>query len=235
MKLKKFLPYAAAAMCLSAFLLLMIHSTGRITVNTSAVPRTAPVRVLIDPGHGGEDGGAVCDGVTEQGINLAISRDTADLLKLFGFDVSMTRDSDAAVTDEGRDIKQRKNNDMKARLRMYNSTANQAVISIHQNKFSGSSPHGAQVFYSPNHENSAVLAEKLRFSITSMLQSDNARECKAAGKEIYLLKNAQCPAVLVECGFLSNSAERGKLITDGYQKQMALAVATGFINYCNTK
>lgn len=234
MKLRKILPYAAAALCLTVFLLLMINSAAKITVNTSAVPQSKPVRVLIDPGHGGEDGGAVCGGVAEQGINLAISRDTADLLRLFGFEVIMTRDSDAAVTSEGKDIKQRKNNDMKARLKMYNAPENQAVISIHQNKFSDPNSHGAQVFYSPNHEKSAAMAEKLRFSITSLLQPENKRECKAAGKEIYLLKNAECPAVLVECGFLSNSTEREKLVTEIYQKQMALAIATGFINYCNT-
>ena len=209
----------------------MIKSTGRITLNTSAEAQEKKPVLIIDAGHGGEDGGAVVGDVLEKDINLDISYDTADLLKLFGFDVSMTRSSDNALTNEGKDVKQRKYNDMKMRLDMYNSSADNVIISIHQNKFSSASSHGAQVFYSPNNENSLRLAESMRNSVVSMIQPDNERECKKAGKEIYLLKNTDNPAVIVECGFISNQNERKLLLEKSYQKKMALAVTTGFLDY----
>ena len=231
MKLKKLLPAAAIMLCITVFVMLMIKSTDRLTLNTSAEAQEKKPNLIIDAGHGGEDGGAVVGDVLEKDINLDISNDTADLLKLFGFDVSMTRSSDNALTNEGKDVKLRKYNDMKMRLDMYNSSADNVIISIHQNKFSSASSHGAQVFYSPNNEYSLQLAESMRNSIVSMIQPDKERECKKAGKEIYLLKNTDNPAVIVECGFISNQNERKLLLEKSYQKKMALAVTTGFLDY----
>ena len=233
MKRKQLLSAAIILLCLSFFLFLMLRSTRRITLETAAPVRTLPP-VLIDPGHGGEDGGAVSGDVLEKHINLAVSHDVADLLRLCGYTVSMTRDTDDALTNEGEDVRKRKYNDMKMRLDLYNATPDNVVVSIHQNKFDAAASHGAQVFYSPNHPNSAVLAEALRKSVTGMLQPDNTRTCKAAGKEIFLLKNARVPAVIVECGFISNRQERELLVTDDYQKQLALAIAAGLMNYVNT-
>ncbi len=233
MKRKQLLSAAIILLCLSVFLFLMLRSTRRITLETAAPVRTLPP-VLIDPGHGGEDGGAVSGDVLEKHINLAVSHDVADLLRLCGYTVSMTRDTDDALTNEGEDVRKRKYNDMKMRLDLYNATPDNVVVSIHQNKFDAAASHGAQVFYSPNHPNSAVLAEALRKSVTGMLQPDNTRTCKAAGKEIFLLKNARVPAVIVECGFISNRQERDLLVTDDYQKQLALAIAAGLMNYVNT-
>ncbi|MBQ5744624.1 MAG: N-acetylmuramoyl-L-alanine amidase [Ruminococcus sp.] len=233
MKRKQLLSAAIILLCLSVFLFLMLRSTRRITLETAAPVRTLPP-VLIDPGHGGEDGGAVSGDVLEKHINLAVSHDVADLLRLCGYTVSMTRDTDDALTNEGEDVRKRKYNDMKMRLDLYNATPDNVVVSIHQNKFDAAASHGAQVFYSPNHPNSAVLAEALRKSVTGMLQPDNTRTCKAAGKEIFLLKNARVPAVIVECGFISNRQERELLVTDDYQKQLALAIVAGLMNYVNT-
>ena len=231
MKLKKLLPAAAIMLCITVFVMLMIKSTDRLTLNTSAEAQEKKPNLIIDAGHGGEDGGAVVGDVLEKDINLDISNDTADLLKLFGFDVSMTRSSDNALTNEGKDVKLRKYNDMKMRLVMYSSSADNVIISIHQNKFSRAASHGAQVFYSPNNEYSPQLAESMRNSIVSMIQPDNERECKKAGKEIYLLKNTNNPAVIVECGFISNQNECKLLLDKSYQKKMALAVTTGFLDY----
>ena len=233
MKRKQLLSAAIILLCLSVFLFLMLRSTRRITLETAAPVRTLPP-VLIDPGHSGEDGGAVSGDVLEKHINLAVSHDVADLLRLCGYTVSMTRDTDDALTNEGEDVRKRKYNDMKMRLDLYNATPDNVVVSIHQNKFDAAASHGAQVFYSPNHPNSAVLAEALRKSVTGMLQPDNTRTCKTAGKEIFLLKNARVPAVIVECGFISNRQERELLVTDDYQKQLALAIAAGLMNYVNT-
>ncbi|MBQ5629372.1 MAG: N-acetylmuramoyl-L-alanine amidase, partial [Ruminococcus sp.] len=176
MKRKQLLSAAIILLCLSVFLFLMLRSTRRITLETAAPVRTLPP-VLIDPGHGGEDGGAVSGDVLEKHINLAVSHDVADLLRLCGYTVSMTRDTDDALTNEGEDVRKRKYNDMKMRLDLYNATPDNVVVSIHQNKFDAAASHGAQVFYSPNHPNSAVLAEALRKSVTGMLQPDNTRTC----------------------------------------------------------
>ena len=234
MKRKRVLFAVLVIICFALFTALMIRSTENIGLSVSAVPERKAQKVLIDPGHGGEDGGAVTGDVLEKNINLSISRDTSDLLTFLGFDVFMTRTTDNALTSEGEDVKKRKYNDMKMRLDMYNSPENDLVVSIHQNKFSVASSKGTQVFYSPNNEKSAYLAECIRFSVKEMLQPGNERECKAAGKEIYLLKNTEKPAVIVECGFISNREELKKLLDEEYQKQMSLAVATGIINYCNT-
>lgn len=234
MKIKSILCVTAVVISLAVFSYLMLSSAQRVSLQVTAQPSKPMPNVLIDPGHGGEDGGAVSDDVLEKVINLSISHDTADLIKLFGFPVSMTRTTDDALTDEGDNVKARKYNDMKMRLEMYNSSKNNVILSIHQNKFSNSQSHGAQMFYSPNNPNSALLAESIRFSVFSALQPENERECKAAGKEIYLLKNTTNPAVIVECGFISNQAEREKLVTEEYQKDIALTIVTGFIDYYNT-
>ena len=125
-------------------------------------------------------------------------------------------------------------NDMKKRLQIFNAAQNNVVMSIHQNQFSNTSSHGTQVFYSPNHENSLRLADAIKHSVTAQLQPENERQSKPAGKEIFLLKNATVPAVIVECGFLSNPAEREKLIQDSYQKDISFAITTGFLDYWNT-
>lgn len=234
MRRKRILFAVAVIICFALFTALMIRSTDNIGLDVSALPERKIPGVLIDPGHGGEDGGAVTGDVLEKNINLSVSQDTADLLTFFGFDVNMTRTTDNALTNEGEDVKKRKYNDMKMRLDMYNSSENELVVSIHQNKFSNSASYGSQVFYSPNNEKSAYLAECIRFSVKQMLQPENERECKAAGREIYLLKNTDKPAVIVECGFISNKEEREKLLDEEYQKQISLAVSTGIINYCNT-
>lgn len=234
MKLKNTLSAAAVLLCLSVFVLLMVRAANRIPLTASAdLMKKAPC-VLIDAGHGGEDGGAVVGEVKEKDINLAVSRDTADLLRLCGCAVSMTRDSDDALTREGETVKKRKYNDMRLRLEQYNAAEGNVIISIHQNKFSNASSKGTQVFYSPNNGKSAVLAECIRLSAVSVLQPDNQRENKAAGNDIYLLKNTGNPAVLVECGFLSNREEREQLVTDRYQKQMAMTIAAGYLHFFNT-
>jgi len=225
----------AVIVSLTVFSFLMLKSAKNIKLDTASYALKPMPNVIIDAGHGGEDGGAVVNNVVEKDINLAISRDTGDLLNFLGYKVTMSRTDDSSLSDDGESIKKRKNNDMKARLKLFNSDKNNLIISIHQNKFSNSSSHGTQVFYSPNNEKSKVLADCIKLSVKSSLQPDNERESKAAGKGIYLLKNTTQPAVIVECGFISNKEECQLLLDQSYQKQMALAIATGFLDYQNTK
>lgn len=216
-----------------SFVFLMFQAV--LKVNASALENGADkqITVLIDPGHGGEDGGAVSDdGIVEKGINLAISTYLKEFYTLSGYNVLMTRSDDNTMGDQSLPtLKERRLSDMHERLDFYNSDEIDFVVSIHQNKFTESKYNGAQVFYSPNDEKSGVLAECLRKAIVGFLQPDNERELKKAGTDIYLLNNCQNPAVLVECGFLSNPEETAKLNNPEYQKQMAFTIYCGTLEY----
>lgn len=187
--------------------------------------------ILIDPGHGGMDGGAVAaDGTQEKTINLAISKPLADLLRVFGYTVRTSRDADVSIHDaDANSIKEKKVSDIHNRLDLAQSSL--ITISIHQNKFPQTQYSGTQVFYSANNPASEGLAASVRESVLTLLQPDNTRQLKKADSNIYLLHNATPPAILVECGFLSNEAEREKLKATDYQQQMAFAIAGGVLKY----
>ncbi len=193
--------------------------------------------VIIDAGHGGEDGGAVgVNGAMEKEINLKIALELEKYLRQNNFNVVMIRNGDYSVGDQSlSSIAERKRSDTKNRLRTVEKTGDCILISIHQNHFSESQYDGAQVFYSGNKEESAVLAECIRQNIVFSLQPENHRENKQADKNIYILYNCHVPAVLVECGFLSNPAEAEKLCTESYQKDMAAAIYNGIIDYLQGK
>lgn len=222
-KALRFLCFMGAAVCM------ITGSCGRPYSAVEASPGTGVV--LIDPGHGGLDGGAVAaDGTAEKNINLAIALDLRDMLFISGFTVQMTRKTDVSIHEEGlSSISQQKVSDMRCRLALYESA--QTVISIHQNHFGVPKYHGTQVFYSPNHQGSAHLASCIRESVISELQPTNTRELKKASDGIYLLYHTTRPAVLVECGFLSNPEERESLKKVAYQQRMAFAIAGGYWRY----
>ena len=235
MKVKKFIFPCICLVLLTAFVLLMISAAFNIKVSVSSGNVKSMPTIVIDAGHGGEDGGAVSDsGVLEKDINLSIANDTSALFYLLGFDVTQTRKTDIAL-DNGEDtIRKRKVSDMKKRLEIFNSSKENTIISIHQNKFSESKYHGTQIFYSPNNPKSKQLADSIKYSVKSLLQPDNERECKKADSGIYLLKNTNNPAVIVECGFISNGEECKNLLDSQYQKQMAYSITAGFLSYYNT-
>lgn len=236
MNCRKILFSTLCIILLISFLILMISAVPSITLMTSSDALKNVPTVVIDAGHGGEDGGAVnSDGVLEKDINLDISLKTADLLNFLGFDVKMTRTDDNALSGNEQTVHARKVADMNKRLEIYNSSDNNVVISIHQNKFEQAKYHGTQVFYSPNNENSKEIAECAKFAVKKLIQPDNERECKKADSGIYLLKNAKSPAIIVECGFISNNEECNNLLNETYQKQMSFAIVSGFLDYNITK
>lgn len=191
--------------------------------------------VLIDPGHGGEDGGATAsDGTLEKNINLAIGLYLRDMLTIWGYPVAMTRQTDVSIhSPEYSSTRDMKVSDMRNRLALYQQA--QTVIAIHQNHFAVAKYSGAQVFYSGNHEHSELLALSIQASVVANLQPDNTRQIKKATDGIYLLHHTKRPAVLVECGFLSNADERECLKTPGYQQQVAATVLAGYFDYENIK
>ncbi len=188
--------------------------------------------VIIDAGHGGFDGGAVAyDGTVEKDINLNISLTLAKLLKQNGFCVIMTRTADVSTEDtESQEIASKKRSDLKNRLELMNDYPNGIFVSIHLNKFTTSAAFGSQVFYSDN-ENAKALGEYIQRSVVGLIQHDNVRVNKKATSSTYLLYKATIPAVLVECGFLSNKAELEKLKDINYQNKMAFSIYCGILEY----
>lgn len=220
------------AVLLISFCIVMFSAFSNITAHTSADIDNDRITVIIDAGHGGEDGGAEVDGILEKDINLSIADKLADTLRLCGVRVTEIRDEDISVYDDSaQSLREKKVSDLKHRVEIVNGSENNILVSIHQNKFDNSAYSGAQVFYSSNNDKSRVLAESIRNSVVSLLQNDNTRELKPANSDIYLLDNATVPAVIVECGFLSNDEERAKLLDSGYQSEMAYSIAMGVLEY----
>lgn len=220
---------AALAVCLAAAFLIaclipLINSI--VAENEPAVKSLSNEKtVILDPGHGGQDSGAVgIGGSLEKELNLSVALTLRDLLTAMGCRVVMTREDDRLLYDESCDLP-RKSQDLRTRLNYQEKYPNAVFVSIHMNKFPVEKYSGLQVYYSKNHEGSRALAESIRTAVRENLQPENSREIKAATSAIYILDRIQIPAVLVECGFLSNAAEEAKLRDRDYQKQLAAVLA----------
>lgn len=178
--------------------------------------------VIIDAGHGGVDGGAVsCTGIEESELNLEIAIRLNDLMHLLGIKTYMIRTEDVSIYTTGETIAAKKVSDLKNRVEIINKTQNCLLISIHQNYFEDSRYSGAQVFY----RDDPTLAKQLQTAFVNNLNIGSNRKVKKA-KGIYLMQNITQPAVLIECGFLSNYEEERKLRTDDYQKKICSVVAS---------
>ena len=187
---------------------------------------SAPV-VVIDPGHGGEDGGALsCTGVRESELNLAVSLRLEALLSFIGQPTRILRTEDIALyTDEAQTLSQKKVSDLRHRAELVNQVPNAVLVSVHQNTFPESRYAGTQVFYAQT-QGSKALAETIQSSAAAMLAPENHRQAKQSS-QVYLLEHIHGPGVLVECGFLSNPAEEALLRSDTYQRKLACAIAQG--------
>ena len=199
---------------------------------TSAEDAAAPSRpiIVIDAGHGGEDGGASGeDGTKEKDLNLLVAQSLADILTAAGYDVRMTRTDDRLLYDLYGDLTDytghKKTYDLRNRLRFTEEAGADLLLSIHMNKFPQPQYSGLQVYYSPTAPESRTVAEVIRSYTKLYLQPENERETKAATSSIYLLHRIQRPAVMVECGFLSNVEELSRLKDDTYRRQLALVIA----------
>ena len=198
----------------------------------SSMPITQKT-VIVDAGHGGDDGGAIgIDETVEKDINLDIALKLEKILKFYGFNVIMTRTQDVMTCDDGLDsLRKRKISDIHNRFELMRKNPDAIFISVHQNKFEDSSQHGTQVFYSGNDERSKELAEAIQTSVTLTLQRKNDRVVKKSGSGIYLLYHAKIRAVLVECGFISNFDEVKKLKDESYRMKLAILIADGLLKY----
>ena len=190
---------------------------------------SVPVTVIIDAGHGGMDSGAVANGLIEKDLNLEVATKLKSFLTLSGANVIMTRSEDVLLGD-GETIRMQKISDLKKRLEILNSTDNCLFVSIHMNKFSSSSAHGLQVFYASASEEARTLAEVIQEHSKS-IDKTNTRQIKPDDKTIYILENTTKAAVLVECGFLSNSTDASMLATDEYKDKLAFVIYCGIIEF----
>ncbi len=207
--------------------------SNKILSTSSTQERTV---IVIDPGHGGEDGGCVSEnGILEKDLNLMISDKLRYILSASGYDVLMTRQEDKMVYDMYGDMTDYKGKkklfDLKNRIKFAKENSADMFVSIHMNKFPVSKYKGLQVYYSPNNDRSEILAKSVKENNTLYLQPDNQREIKAAGTNIFVLNRLEVPAILVECGFLSNAEETAQLCDEEYRNKLALVVATSLMKY----
>ena len=194
--------------------------------------------IVIDPGHGGEDGGATSpSGLLEKDLNLSVSASIADMCMLFGVPYKMTRYDDRLLYDmysERSDYTgHKKSLDLANRLRFTEESDSALFVGIHMNKFTDPRYSGLQVYYSPNTDDSHAIAEVIQNYVKFHLQPDNERNVKAASSAIYLLKRLTVPAVLVECGFLSNPDEASRLATPKYRSELAATIFVPLLEYCS--
>ena len=157
---------------------------------------------------------------------------TRDLSKFFGYNVEVTRDKDKSIHDKGiSGIRNQKISDMDNRLELFNKYENAVCISIHQNTFGDPKFNGAQMFYSEKNELSEQLASIMQQKFVTNLQPENQREIKLCGKELFLCYFCNNPAIMVECGFLSNPDEAAKLVEKNYQKKVAFTIFSGINDF----
>ncbi len=193
--------------------------------------------IIIDAGHGGEDSGTVsAKGVNEKLINLEISNKLEMLFELCGYRTVMTRTDDRLIySGSPTTIKEKKVSDLHNRLKIAENNPDGVFLSVHQNYFTESKYWGTQVFYSPNNSDSKFIAENIQNSAINNMQKENTRKTKQSGKEIFLLYNIKSPAVMVECGFMSNPSEALNLEDCNYQIKMSLSIIDGINNYLDLK
>lgn len=215
----------AYAIVLGLCLLIGIAGSKAITAISDSAVFADRHTLIIDAGHGGEDGGATsCTGILESEYNLNIALRLDALMNLLGVQTKMVRTTDISVYTSGNTISQKKISDLKERVRLVNSTDKALLISIHQNYFSQSQYSGAQVFYSDNAISKEFARNTQSLLISSLNPGSNRTAKKASG--IYLMQKVTCPAILVECGFISNPNETSLLGSSDYQKKLCCVLAS---------
>lgn len=207
---------------LSAYFLL--HEARRVDSSSDALLHT----LVIDPGHGGIDGGAVSDdGTKESDLNLAIGLKLQAATQLIGIPVEMTRSDDAV---SGSFDSYSEHEDLVARTARIEAVPGAILISIHQNDFPTGQPSGPQVFYAAN-PGSEDLGKRCHQNLLTALDPRNRRLAAPVPRNLYITSHVTCPAILVECGFMSNNYDVQKLCDDHYQKSIALVLAASLLQY----
>lgn len=221
----------AAALLLTALTIRLDRGGEEAVPTLAGPPQLQGTTVVIDAGHGGEDGGAVSSaGTVESGLNLAIALRLDAVLALYGVDTVLLRTEDVSLHDpDAQTLREKKASDLRNRAEMVEAIPNALLVSIHQNTYAGSSRYrGAQVFYA-DAESSGALAEHAQSIMRQALDPENTRQAAKLPGAVYLMDHITCPAILVECGFLSNPEEDALLRTTGYQTKLASALASALL------
>ena len=230
--MRKILVSAAGILALYTVLLCLRPADALPAGGETVVPAAQTI-LMIDPGHGGEDGGAVAeDGTAEAGINLAIALRLRELMTLLGRDTAMTREEDISIHSAGAStLREKKASDLKNRVALVNSSDGAVLLSIHQNSLpQAKSVHGAQAFFNEA-AGAEPMAETIQNALNQAVNSGNPKAAKAVDSSVYLMKHIDCAGVLVECGFLSNPEELDLLRDPSHQKRLTAAIAAGFLQY----
>lgn len=170
--------------------------------------------------------------MVEKNINLSIALKLCDMLQINGFKAVLTRDSDISLHDDDRaSNRKKKNSDIMKRFAIAKSYDHAILLSIHQNKFMRPKYFGAQVFYGPQNENSERFGKIMQDRLIKMLNPENTRQSKKCTDSVYLIYHAPMPALLIECGFLSNPEEERLLNTEEYQQKVAFTIFCGTMEY----
>lgn len=224
--------FLALLAVLSGLLIPLPHWGGTETVFTRLPEQT----LILDPGHGGEDGGAVSvSGMPESGINLSIALDLDQLMGFFGVRTVLTRREDISIHDkDAKSLREKKVSDLHNRVALINGTPGATLISIHQNSAPDGRIRGAHVFYG-DEVLSRPLAQAIQDGIRTALDPENDRTVQRAAESIYLMNHISCRAVLVECGFLSNPREERQLRDPVYQKKLAMLLAAAYLAQGDTQ
>ena len=235
--MKKYvIKYIACILIISALLICTAYAAGKFE-SYSAAASADTLRystVIIDAGHGGEDGGtSSSSGLIEKDVNLSLAFILKEKLEARGVNVVMTRSEDKLLYDRNINYNGRKKKlDMAARLGIMEKQDDCVFVSLHMNAFSDSRYSGLQVWYSKNTPGSRDLANSIQTLIKDNLQAENKRKIKAADSSIYLLNRAEDCAVLIECGFLSNPEECKKLSDEDYRKALSFVICLAIREYC---
>ena len=196
--------------------------------------KTAPVSVtgektvsvvVLDAGHGGADGGTVGrSGTVEKDLNLEIALLTREFCDILGVETVLTRDEDVSL-GKGETLRLQKISDLKARVELVRSLGSAALISIHQNYYDDFVSRGAQVFYDPENSWGEALAVSMQERLKEYCDVSNKRHAMPIPNDNYLLENLACPAIIVECGFLSHLEEEMLLNSPDYREKLAFCIA----------
>lgn len=199
--------------------------------SSPAIATDDGIVIVIDPGHGGIDGGATANGILEKDLNLAIALKLRDIINENGDTAVLTRETDDTSFANNSNGKYIKKNDLLHRLSVAEDSDADLFLSIHMNKFEQPQYSGAQVFYQTDSEDSKKLGESIQASLINNLDNTNTRVAKKNENNVYILKNAKSPISLIECGFLSNPEELKNLTDDEYQKKLAESIYKGVCDY----
>ncbi len=218
----------------AALFFFFVHSGALINTNAFYASEgiSQPI-VIIDAGHGGEDGGAIgSNGCYEKDINLSLAKKLQTQLSAIGIKSILTRSEDILLYDRNDDYQgHKKMLDMKARIKIVESYENAIFVSIHQNTYPVAKYSGFQIYYSQNNTKSKILSDSIEQTVRSLLQPQNNRHSKPSGGNIYLLDKINCPAVLLECGFLSSPEECELLSSESYQNKLVTTITSAISEY----